>query len=72
MKKEILALLNGKPGAYQDIVVLNAAATLVVGGKAESLAEGAELAFQAIYTRRAQQTLEKLIEISNRIVPESK
>ena len=70
--KEILALLNGKQGAYQDIVVLNAAATLIVGGKAESLTEGAELALQAINSRRAQQTLENLIEISNRIVPENK
>ena len=70
--KELLALLNGKQSAYQDIVVLNAAATLIVGGKVESLAEGAELAFQAIYTGRAQQTLHNLIEISNRIVPENK
>lgn len=70
--KEIMALLNGKESAYQDIVVLNSAATLIVGGKAENLAEGAELAFQAIHTRRALQTLEKLIEISNRIIPESK
>ena len=70
--KEILALLNGKQSAYQDIVVLNAAATLIVGEKAESLAEGAELALQAINTGRAQQTLDKLIEISNRMILENK
>jgi anthranilate phosphoribosyltransferase len=70
--REIVALLSGKPGAYQDIVVLNAAATLIVGGKVESLAEGAELALEAIHCGRAQQTLENLIETSNRKLVEAK
>jgi anthranilate phosphoribosyltransferase len=38
------ALLDGAPGAYRDAVLLNAAAALVVVGKASSLVEGAALA----------------------------
>lgn len=68
--RQIEALLGGKPGVFQDIVVLNAAATLIVGGKVNSLAEGAEQALQAIYSKQAQRTLEKLIETSNKKVSE--
>ncbi len=62
----ILSLFEGKQGAYQDIVVLNTAATLIVGGKVKSLSDGAELALEAIYSGEAQETLNKLIKISNR------
>lgn len=64
--KALLALFEGKQGAYQDIVILNTAATLIVGGKVKTLADGAELALKAIYSGDAQETLEKLIEMSNR------
>ena len=63
--KQIVALLDGEPGVFQDIVVLNAAATLIVGGKVDSLAEGAEQALDAIHSKRAQRTLENLIKTSN-------
>src|SRR3546814_11933825 len=33
-------VLEGKPGAYRDIVVLGRAAALIVAGRAESLAQG--------------------------------
>jgi len=42
------ALLQGETGAYRDAVLLNAAAALVVAGAAETLAEGADEAAEAI------------------------
>ena len=38
------ALLDGAPGAYRDAVLLNAAAALVVAGRASALPEGVALA----------------------------
>lgn len=58
------ALLTGTPGAYRDIVVLNAAAGLVVAGKAETLREGALLAGAAIDDGRARDKLDSLIRIT--------
>ena len=42
------ALLHGAPGAYRDIVVLNAAAALIVAGRATDLREGAALAARSL------------------------
>lgn len=60
------ALLLGEKGAYRDIVILNAAAALVVAGKAESLEAGAVQAAQAIDSGRAQAVLERMVAITNR------
>jgi len=61
----IMALLGGKPGAFRDIVLLNAAAALIVGGKAATLTEGAQRAVQAIDSGAAMATLSQLIAITN-------
>jgi len=58
-------LLDGEPGAYRDIVLLNAAAALIVADKAENLREGARLAAEAIDGGAAKRVLEKLIAVSN-------
>lgn len=58
-------VLAGTPSPYRDIVVLNAAGALVVAGKAETLAEGASLAEEAISSGAARERLEKLIALSN-------
>ncbi len=42
------ALLRGAPGPYRDVVVLNAAAALVVAGRAPDLRGGAALAARAL------------------------
>ena len=42
------ALLNGEPGAYRDVVLLNAAAALIVADRAGDLREGAAIAARAI------------------------
>lgn len=57
-------VLAGKPGAYRDIVVFNAAAALVVAAKAADLREGAEQAAQAIDSGAAAKALERLVSIT--------
>ena len=57
-------VLAGEPGRHRDIVVLNAAAGLVVGGRAESLAEGLELAVESIDSGAAETTLQRFVEAS--------
>lgn len=59
-------ILSGKlHGPKRDIVLLNAGATLYVGGVAESIASGVELAGKTIDEGKALDTLEKLILVSN-------
>jgi anthranilate phosphoribosyltransferase len=58
-------LLAGERGPFRDVVVYNAAAALVVAGKAGSLKEGAALAASAVDDGRAKATLEKLVAITN-------
>lgn len=59
------ALLEGEKGPLRDIVLLNAAAALIVAGKAENLAGGAALAAAALDDGRAKATLEALLCIVN-------
>ena len=59
-------LLAGAPGAFRDVVRLNAAAALVVAGKAGGLAEGAERAGAALDDGSARRALERLVAITNR------
>jgi anthranilate phosphoribosyltransferase len=60
----IRAVLGGEPGPFRDIVLLNAAAALIVGGAAASLAEGAERAARAIDSGAAARALDKLIAVT--------
>lgn len=58
-------LLAGKPGAYRDIVCLNAAGSLVVAGKAATLRDGVAMAQNAIDHGQARATLANLVAASN-------
>jgi anthranilate phosphoribosyltransferase len=58
-------LLDGAKSPYRDIVLLNAAAALVVAGRADTLKLGASLAAQEIDSGRAKATLDKLVSVSN-------
>ncbi|MBR1764693.1 MAG: anthranilate phosphoribosyltransferase [Ruminococcus sp.] len=61
------SILQGKErGPKRDAVLLNAGAALCVGGKAESIAEGVALAAELIDSGKAYETLQKVIEVSNR------
>ncbi|WP_431858789.1 anthranilate phosphoribosyltransferase [Azospirillum sp.] len=62
------ALFDGAPGAYRDIVLLNAAAALIVGGKAEDLKSGVSLARHAIDSGGARTTLQRLVAVTNETV----
>lgn len=59
------ALLQGAPGPYRHIVLLNAAAAFVVAERCRTLAEGVRLAGQVIDDGRALGALEALVRISN-------
>jgi anthranilate phosphoribosyltransferase len=59
------AVLQGEKGAYRDIALLNAAAALVVAGKADTLADAAKLAGHTIDKGAAWGALERLIAVSN-------
>ena len=52
-------------GPKTDIVVLNAAAAIIAAGLADDFPSGVALARQAIQNGKAQNALDKLIEISN-------
>ena len=54
----------GAKGPYRDIALLNAAAALIVGGKAPDLASGALLAQRSINSGAAKAALERLAEVS--------
>ncbi|MCC6719035.1 MAG: anthranilate phosphoribosyltransferase [Acetobacteraceae bacterium] len=56
----LLGLLQGAPGAYRDTVLLNAAAGLIVAGRAADLREGVALAAGAIDRGVALAALETL------------
>jgi anthranilate phosphoribosyltransferase len=56
----LLALLEGAPGAYRDCVLLNAAAALIVAGRAQTLPEGVALAARSVDTGAAMGVLRKL------------
>ena len=62
-------ILNGEQGPKRDAVLLNAGASLYIGGKAESIKNGILLAAELIDSGKAEETLSKVIEVSNR--PES-
>jgi len=60
-------LLEGEAsGAYHQIVLLNAAAALIVAGKAQNLRQGAQLADEALRSGGAHAVFNKLLVASNR------
>ena len=61
----IQKILKGTPGAPRDIVVLNAAAALIAGGRTDSPREGAGMASEAIDSGAAAELLAKLGERSH-------
>jgi anthranilate phosphoribosyltransferase len=61
------ALLAGKDGPKRDVILLNAAAVLIAGGKASSFSEGLKLAAEAIDNGSAQRKLHQLVEFSQSV-----
>jgi anthranilate phosphoribosyltransferase len=58
-------VLAGRPSAYRDVALLNAAAALVVAGRARDLKEGLALGIQSIDSGAAAERLKRLVEVSN-------
>jgi anthranilate phosphoribosyltransferase len=62
--KALLDVLKGKKGAFRDVAVLNAAAALIVAGRAKDLKEGVALAAKSIDSGEAEGRLDRLIAVS--------
>lgn len=62
----VISILKGDRGARRDVVLLNASAALVAGGRAKDFKTGAKMAAESIDSGRAMDKLLKLIELSNR------
>ncbi|MGG6897088.1 MULTISPECIES: anthranilate phosphoribosyltransferase [Rhizobium] len=58
-------VLSGAKNAYRDIALANAAASLVIAGKAETLHDGMKLATQSLDSGATAVALEKLVAVSN-------
>jgi anthranilate phosphoribosyltransferase len=66
----IRQILAGEPGPRRDIVLMNAAAALVMGGKARDFKEGVALAAHSIDSGAAARRLSALIELSRSLAAE--
>lgn len=60
------AILGGEKGHKRNAVLMNAGASLYIGGKADSMRDGIALAADIIDSGKALVTLEKFINVSNR------
>lgn len=58
------AILGGERGPKRDAVLMNAGASLCIGGKAENMADGIKLAGEIIDSGKALETLESFIKVS--------
>ena len=63
--KALRDVLEGKKNAYRNVALLNAAAALVVAGKAKDLKEGVALGTKALDTGAALDRLTRLVAVSN-------
>ncbi len=69
--KITLGILNGEKGHKRDAVLMNAGAALYIGAKAESMKDGITLAAELIDSGKVLETLQKVIDVSNRPEVES-
>jgi anthranilate phosphoribosyltransferase len=59
------SVLDGMPSPYRDVALLNAAAALVVAGRARDLKEGVAIGANSIDSGAANARLKHLITVSN-------
>jgi len=62
----LTAVLKGAENPYRDIALFNAAAALVVAGKATDLKEAAQMGDAALRSGKAVDVLARLVEVSHR------
>jgi anthranilate phosphoribosyltransferase len=58
------SVLNGKPSPYRDVALLNAAAALIVAGRAGDLKEGVAIGAKSLDSGAAAARLKHLIAVS--------
>ncbi|KRP85429.1 anthranilate phosphoribosyltransferase [Bradyrhizobium yuanmingense] len=58
------SVLDGKPSPYRDVALLNAAAALVVAGRAKDLKEGVAIGVRSIDSGAANAKLKHLVTVS--------
>ena len=58
-------VLEGKPSPYRDVALLNAAAALIVAGRARDLKEGVAIGVKSLDSGAAAARLKQLIAVSN-------
>ena len=63
--RAVQEVLEGKQTAFRDVALLNAAAALVVSGKAKDLRGGFKLAAHSVDSGEAEGRLDRLIVVSN-------
>jgi anthranilate phosphoribosyltransferase len=63
--RALLDVLKGKASAFRDVALFNAAAALVVAGKAKELKDATGLARKSIDSGEAEGKLDRLIAVSN-------
>jgi anthranilate phosphoribosyltransferase len=61
----VLNVLKGKASAFRDVALFNAAAALVVAGKAKDLKDGLHAAAHSVDSGEAEGRLDRLIAVSN-------
>jgi anthranilate phosphoribosyltransferase len=59
------SVLDGKPSAFRDVALLNAAAALIVAGRAKDLKEGVAIGIKSLDSGAAAARLKHLIAVSN-------
>ncbi|MGY8711403.1 anthranilate phosphoribosyltransferase [Bradyrhizobium sp. 18BD] len=59
------SVLSGKPSPYRDVALMNAAAALVVAGRAKDLREGVAIGAKSLDSGAANARLKHLIAVSN-------
>jgi len=63
--KAVADVLEGKKTAFRDVALFNAAAALVVAGKAKDIKAGLGLAMHSVDSGEAEGRLDRLIVVSN-------
>lgn len=61
----LLGVLNGDKNAYRNVALLNAAAALIVAGKAKDLKDGVALGTKSLDSGAAAEKLKRLVAVSN-------
>jgi len=63
--RALTEVLKGKKSAFRDVAVLNAAAGLIVAGRAKELKQAVALAEKSVDSGEAEGRLQRLISVSN-------